>query len=57
MRKRQRFVVLVKGPGYLEERVYGVYRSFKTAEGDARAVANHDRQTFVLPIEDIEDLP
>lgn len=50
MSKRQSFVVIVP-QSELESRAFGPYRSFKRADGDARAVDG-----FVLPIESVDDV-
>jgi len=55
MNKRQSFVVLFQSDPFTY-RAFGIYRSFKAAENDAKAI-NHKGYAWVQPIENPEEMP
>jgi len=54
--KRQRFVVIV-AKNELDQRCFGIYRSFRLADKEARAIPAHIGEAYVLLVEPPEELP
>jgi hypothetical protein len=55
---KMRFVILYEPRDQpLSKRCFGIYRSFMTADKDARAVSGPQGEACVVPVEPIADLP